>query len=93
VTTDRHVPGQAARLRSKNPAQAWYIVINGHQLRQLRRDHGLTRAELAGKAGISVSTLARLERVPHASCRTRTFARLAITLGEDPRATTLGPAG
>ena len=88
----QHVSGRAAEVRSAHPAHSWYIVIDGHQLRQLRRDHGLTQAELASKAGISVRTLARLERLPRASCRTRTFARLAITLGEDPRATTLGPA-
>ena len=53
MTAGEHVPGRAAGIRSVYPAQAWYIMINGHRLRQLRRDHGLTRAELASKAGIA----------------------------------------
>ena len=50
------------------------------------------RGELAGTAGISVTTLARLERYPRTRCRGRTLARLALALGEDPASTTLRPA-
>lgn len=86
--TDRHASARPTGIRSKNPSQSWYIMINGHRLRQLRRDRGLTQTDLAGKVRISVTTLGRLERLPWASCRTRTFARLAVALGEDPRSTT-----
>ena len=34
-------------------------MVNG--CGKLRREHGLSQAELAGKAGVSLSTLARLE--------------------------------
>jgi len=40
----------------------WFAVVDGPRLRQLRRQHGLSQAELAGKAGISLSTVTRLER-------------------------------
>ena len=61
----------------------WTAIINGHRLRQLRRERQLSQVELAGKAGVSLATVARLERQPQASCRTRTLSRLATALGED----------
>ncbi|HUY45524.1 MAG TPA: ATP-binding protein [Streptosporangiaceae bacterium] len=70
--------------------RCWTTAINGHRLRHLRRQHGLTQAELAAKAGMSPATVARLERQPCASCRGRTLTRLAAALGE--QAVTLGPA-
>jgi DNA-binding transcriptional regulator YiaG len=42
------------------------FLLDGHLLRQLRRDRGLSQAELADQAGISLTTVARLERQPHA---------------------------
>jgi len=51
----------------------------------------MSQEQLAGQAGISLTTVIRLERQPHASCRSRTLARLAAALGEDPAALT--PAG
>lgn len=64
----------------------WLTVVDGARLRQLRRQHALTQAELAGKAGISLSTVIRLERQPPRCCRTRTLARLATALGQLPAA-------
>ncbi len=85
---------QLARLmmatRHTNHAQRWIAVVDGHRLRELRRQRGLAREELAGRAGISLDTLARLERRQSASCRTRTLARLAAALGEEPSAIALG---
>ena len=74
-----------------SPAHAsgrWFAVVDGARLRQLRRQHGLSPAELAGKAGIGLSTVSRLERQPRRSCRTRTLARLAAALGQSPAALT-----
>ena len=71
--------------------RSWTTTVDGTRLRQARRDHDLSRAELAGTAGISVTTLARLERQPRTRCRGRTLARLALALGEDPTSTTLRP--
>jgi DNA-binding XRE family transcriptional regulator len=69
--------------------RSWTTAVDGTRLRQARREHGLSQAELAGTAGISVTTLARLERQPTTRCRCRTLARLALALGEDPASTTL----
>jgi DNA-binding XRE family transcriptional regulator len=73
-------------------SRSWTTAVDGTRLRQARGDHALSRAELAATAGISVTTLARLERQPRTRCRGRTLARLALALGEDPVSTTLRPA-
>jgi transcriptional regulator with XRE-family HTH domain len=51
--------------------------------------HRLSQDELARCAGISITTIARLERQPTATCRGRTLARLAAALPEQPAAMTL----
>ena len=77
---------------SAQPLRSWTTAVDGTRLRQARRELGLSQAELAGKAGISLTTLARLERQPTTRCRCRTLVRLALALGEDPASTTLHPA-
>ncbi len=67
-----------------SPAQRWTAVLDGHRLRQARRQHHLSQEQLAAQAGISLSTIRRLERQPAAPCRCRTLGRLAAALGEDP---------
>ena len=71
-------------------AKPWTTVLDGRLLRQLRRQHGLSQEALADRAGISLTTMARLERKPRTPCRTRTLARLAAALGEHPGAMTPG---
>lgn len=71
---------------SDERAKRWYTVVDGQWLRELRRQRGLCQRELAGLAGVSTCTVARLERGELVSCRTRTLARLAATLGEKPSA-------
>jgi serine/threonine-protein kinase RsbW len=73
-----------ASARTTRPAQRWTAVLDGERLRHLRRLHGLSQDKLADRAGISAATVARLERQPRPSCRTRTLARLAAALGEHP---------
>jgi transcriptional regulator with XRE-family HTH domain len=58
--------------------------VDGQQLRRLRNRRGLSQEQLAGRAGISPATVARLERQPAAPCRTRTLGRLAAALDEEP---------
>ena len=70
--------------RDIHGAQRWTAVLDGKRLRELRRQRGLAREELASRAGISLHTLSRLERQQNASCRTRTLAKLAAALGEEP---------
>jgi DNA-binding XRE family transcriptional regulator len=89
--------GRSATRRLSQPGTAvaprsWTTAVDGTRLRQARREHGLSQAELAANAGISLTTLARLERQPRTRCRCRTLARLALALGEDPASTTLRPA-
>jgi transcriptional regulator with XRE-family HTH domain len=65
-------------------AQRWTTLANGQRIRELRRQCGLAQAELAGLAGVSLNTVARLERQHRTACRTRTLARIAAALGEPP---------
>lgn len=67
----------------------WTTALDGPRLRQLRRQHGLSQEQLADQAGLSLTTVTRLERQVRAACRGRTLARLAAALGEDPGTLTL----
>jgi transcriptional regulator with XRE-family HTH domain len=58
--------------------------LDGQMLRQLRRQNGLSQEKLAGRVGISLTTMARLERQHRSPCRTRTLARFTAALGEHP---------
>jgi DNA-binding XRE family transcriptional regulator len=75
-----------ARAVSAHPAQLWTTVLDGQRLRQLRGQLGLSQERLAYQAGISITTVARLERQVRPHCRTRTLALLAAALGENPAA-------
>ena len=76
--------------RERSGAQRWTAVVDGKRLRELRRQRGIAKEELAGRAGISLTTVARLERQECAACRTRTLARIAAALDEEP--SFIGPA-
>jgi transcriptional regulator with XRE-family HTH domain len=65
-------------------AQRWTTILDGGRLRHLRNQRGLSQERLATHAGISLTTLRRLERQPAAACRTRTLGRLAAALDEEP---------
>ena len=69
------------------------FILDGHRLRQLRRQRGLSQAALAGQAEVSLTTVARLERQPHAPCRGWTLGRLARALGEPPATMTVRHTG
>jgi transcriptional regulator with XRE-family HTH domain len=77
-----------AATKSTSQAQRWTAVIDGQRLRELRRQQALSQAELAKRAGVSADTVSKLERQPASCCRSRTLARLAAALGEDPSAIT-----
>ena len=82
----------SANTVNPRPSARWTVILDGHRLRQLRQQRHLTRDELADRAGISSTTIAKLERQPRASCRSRTLARLAAALAEPPAAITADPA-
>ena len=65
------------------------IALDGMRLRELRRQHGLSQETLADRAGLSITTVARLESQPTSPCRGRTLGRLAAALGEEPEAISL----
>jgi hypothetical protein len=48
--------------RPSDRAMRWVTAIDGHQIRQLRCQRGPACEELAALAGISLDTLAKLER-------------------------------
>ena len=62
------------------------IALDGTRLRELRRQHGLSQERLADRAGLSITTVARLESQSTSPCRGRTLGRLAAALGEEPEA-------
>jgi predicted transcriptional regulator len=82
-----------ARPRPGAATQPQTFILDGQQLRQLRRQRGLSPEELADRAGVSLTTVARLERQTCASCRGWTLGRLARALGEHPATTTLRSPG
>ena len=53
----------AAPLPLPRPGR-WIVTLDGQRLRQLRRQHGLSQERLADLAGVSLTTVARLERQP-----------------------------
>jgi DNA-binding XRE family transcriptional regulator len=67
------------------PTPPHTFVLDGRLLRQLRHQRGLSQAQLADQAGISLTTVARLERQLHAPCRGWTLGRLAGAIGETLR--------
>ena len=73
-----------ANAGSARGTQRWTTTLDGLKLRQLRRQHSLSQESLADRAGISLTTMARLERQHRPPCRTYTLARLAVALGEPP---------
>lgn len=77
-------------ISQQESAQRWTTVLDGERLRQLRQQHGLTQEKLADLAGVSLTTMARLERQDRSPCRSWTLGRLAAALNETPAAITPG---
>jgi DNA-binding XRE family transcriptional regulator len=77
-------PPVPANAGTMSGAQRWTTALDGLKLRHLRRQHGLSQETLADRAGVSLTTMARLERKRRSPCRTYTLARLAAALGERP---------
>jgi transcriptional regulator with XRE-family HTH domain len=75
-----------ARTSAARPARPWLTVLDGTRLRELRRERRLSQEQLADRAAISLTTVARLERQSQAPCRGRTLARLAAALDQQPAA-------
>jgi DNA-binding XRE family transcriptional regulator len=87
-------PGGDAGGRESDPRSAhrWTTVLDGERLREMRHKRGLSQEQLADLAGISLSTMARLESQDRSPCRSWTLGRLAAALDETPASMTPGPA-
>ena len=48
-------------LSTNSLAQPWTTILGGRRLRQLRRGHGLSQEQLATQAGMSLTTIRRLD--------------------------------
>ena len=59
------------------------VVYVGDKVKRLRDERALTQGELAGKAGLTVAALSRIER-NNAEPRPTTRRKLAEALGVDP---------
>ena len=81
MTTGQDSVGPRPVTAITRPAQPQTFMLDGQRLRHLRRQCGLSQEELATQAGLSVATVARLERQASAPCRDRTLGRLARALG------------
>jgi DNA-binding transcriptional regulator YiaG len=89
VNADQDIDWTRSSTQCARTTSPHTFLLDGHLLRQLRRDRGLSQEELADQAGISLTTVARLERQPRAACRGWTLGRLASAVGENPAALTL----
>jgi DNA-binding XRE family transcriptional regulator len=78
------VSEQPTHVKRPLSPQSWSVVIDGQLLRELRRRRGLSQEKLFAESGISLTTIARLERQRWPVCRGRTARRLAAALDADP---------
>jgi transcriptional regulator with XRE-family HTH domain len=61
-----------------------YVVMNSERVRSLREERGLTRRDLAVAAGVSETTLRRVEREEPVYFRTGRAVAKALGVGPSP---------
>ena len=93
ITGPRRSAVPRPAFRAERPARPWIAVVDGARLRRVRREHGLSQERLAWAAGVSITTIAKLEREPRSSCTRRTLALLCEALGEAPGSADAAGAG
>lgn len=88
--TNTSTTGEATDRRAIQPrtGHRWTTELDGQRLRAMRHQRGLSQEQLADLAGISLTTMARLERQDRSPCRKWTLGRLAVALNETPAAIT-----
>ena len=69
-----------------------FVMLNGEKVREIREQKWLSRAELAGKAGIATSTLRNVE-VNAGPVRLGTARGIGEALGVSPRSLGGGRSG
>ena len=55
-----------------------------NRLREIRMEHGMSQEELAEKAGMSRTTISKIENDEEANVNTRTVAKIAEVFGVNP---------
>jgi anti-sigma regulatory factor (Ser/Thr protein kinase)/DNA-binding XRE family transcriptional regulator len=71
--------------------QHWTVPIDGERLRRARKRAGLSQEAVADAAGVSVTTVGRLERRDRLRCHFVTRWRIAAAVGAHPKAITAVP--
>jgi DNA-binding XRE family transcriptional regulator len=71
--------------------QHWTVPIDGDRLRRARKRAGLSQEAVADAAGVSVTTVGRLERRDRLRCHFVTRRQLAAAVGAHPKAITAVP--
>jgi predicted transcriptional regulator len=71
-------------IKQEGSQSRWTTAIDGQLLRRMRRQRGLSQERLANLAGVSLTTVARLERPSMQPCRTWTLFRIANALEQQP---------
>jgi predicted transcriptional regulator len=71
-------------IKQEGSQSRWITAIDGQLLRRMRRQRGLSQEQLADLAGVSLTTVARLERPSMQPCRTWTLFRIANALEQHP---------
>ena len=61
-----------------------YVVMDGEKIGELRQERGFSRQELAEEAGVSVSTLRRVE-AGGSAVRLKTARKVGAALEVDPK--------
>lgn len=86
TVADPNLAGMSRRSRnSTRPDRYWITTLDGTRLREARIERGLSRDKLAAEAGVSLTTMTRLEGERAASCHRATLYRIAASLADDPR--------
>ena len=68
------------------PFPYWLVSVDGTRLRKCRLQRNLSQQRLSHRAGVSLGTIQRIEKLSAASCHLRTLQQLASVLSPDPDA-------
>ena len=68
------------------PFQYWMVTVDGKLLGKRRRERNMSQQWLSHRAGVSLGTIQRVEKLSAASCHRRTLQQLASVLSPEPDA-------
>jgi serine/threonine-protein kinase RsbW len=91
-----HVPGSPLAQTGSPDVHScagryWIVALDSERLRHARKKAALSQERLAYEAGVSITTVANLERQARPRCHFRTRARIAAALGAHPKAISAAP--